>query len=208
MGYLHFNSRYAAKKWSKKQSQTWWKSLSASEKFLFIRYKAPTYFHKHINISLRNTERNPSASKMLSALRRSSLPEGLVLIRNTHISFLESNGYTIETLEREICSGNTIILSEKGLMSTSLYKAAWKKITKVRLIINVPPGSKGALIDCFPLLSYEFEVLLCPPCNLLVEKIERDKKNNRVQIWTTLINQTSPLQSDPQTLPVPPAPAY
>lgn len=135
-----------AKKYGKILYREWIKKLTRNEIKSLRKYKGIFIFsnYQKINTALRenNKERYQKDIKNISsAIDKSIIDKDIVCIRNSSVKFLEANGFTIESIIPNA------ILTEKGFMSTYLFKPRWRFTAKIVLIIKVLKGARGAYIN-------------------------------------------------------------
>lgn len=161
-------SKKQAKKYGNLIYKKWISKLTDKEIKSLKKYK---FDSKRINKKTREGVVDEEVVAISSAIRKSVVDRNIVVWRESHVKFLESNDKTIDT----VCVGDRLL--EKGFMSTFLYRPIWACKGKVRLKIYIPKGTKGAYINriiCWH--RWEHEMLFDRNSLLEVKKISVDKK--------------------------------
>lgn len=177
-----------AKKYGNRLYKEWLLKLTRSEITSLQKYKGILIIsnYKKINSSLRNGSKRHCENEInniSAAIKKSTIDQDIICIRNSSVKFLEFNGYTINSISK----GD--ILVEKGFMSTYLFKPISRCTTKLVLIIRVPKGTHGAYINnILPWWSgnkSEYEIIFDKDTKLQV--IDKKAIRNRIYLEVEII---------------------
>lgn len=135
-----------AKSYGKSLYKKWIKELTKNEIVSLKKYKGFFVFsnYQKINSALRENNKEHyqnDIENISSAIDKSIIDRDIVCIRNSSVKFLEANGFTTESIVPNA------ILTEKGFMSTYLFKPKWRFTAKIVLIVKVRKGTRGAYIN-------------------------------------------------------------
>ena len=175
--FKEFNKR-EAKKYGKEIYKKWRKKLTKSEIKSIKRYKRSS---KKINCDARAATPNLDVDNISKALEKSIVGKDIIVYRESHIKFLQSNNTTMD----KVSIGDKLI--ETGFMSTFLYRPKWAFKGKVRLKIYVPARTQGAYINQISnLYKWECEILFNR--NMVLEVKDKYWEKNRVVLEVLCID--------------------
>ena len=182
--YKTFDNANAAENWGKTSFAAWRSKLTIRQELVLRKYKNSMLFAKAINMKLRRGVSTSLARLLDTALRQGSLPDNVIVSRNSCLKFLADNGYpSIALLEKAFRDGEKIILLEPGFMSTSLHNKTWKDITKVRLLLKAPKGCRCGFINTKSFFTkQEKELLFASGYAMEVETVKTYNNSKNVLI--------------------------
>lgn len=170
--YVVLNKKEATK-YGNYLSREWTHILSPSELLAIVLYKGflGISFHKNINNALRNNDTQSKwytiAKLICHALSNTAIDSNIVCFRETNKQFLSANGFDVSSIK----TGD--ILIEKGFLSTFANRPFFTR-GKIRLMIMVPSGTKGAYINSVSIGNrWEQEFLFLPCIKFIVVDICR-----------------------------------
>jgi hypothetical protein len=164
--------------WASKHYKTWFKELTLQQRTAIMNYSWDQF--KIVNNTLRTTDQNSQVNRIIkpliqdlhSALKKSSLPEDIVVYRRADIRMLEN--YSNLSLNELV--GKKIL--EKSFLSTSLLEKgteAWKKKHNLLLKIHARKESNGAFIGFHSVFKDEYEMLFDKNHSFIIDEISYNR---------------------------------
>lgn len=160
-------SRRQAKEYGKSIFTKWILKLTDKEIRCLKKYK---FDSRRINKRTRSGDIDLEIEAISCAIKKSVIDRNIVVWRESHINFLESNNKNVDA----ICIGDVLV--ENGFMSTFLYRPAFTAKGRIRLKILVSKGTYGAYVNNISWYhKWEYEMLFDRNSVLEVKNIAYQK---------------------------------
>lgn len=186
-GYKVFSSQQQALEWADKNYKTWSDTLPPKNKEA-LRIYSTNYGSETINETLRGkiSETTWAVEKIniLTETLDKHVPDNIIVYRGVTKEAFGELAKHIESKQYDKLVDQ--VISEKGFLSTSIFKDAAFKERPILVKAKIPKGSKGAYIGYVSEYSNELELLFNRNTSYIINNAKEN--GNKLYVDITLLN--------------------